>query len=40
VSALETAAHIYRSSGFRRTESRTHEIWGRLLMEEKYELEL
>jgi GNAT superfamily N-acetyltransferase len=40
VSVLETAAHIYRSSGFRRTESRTHEIWGRLLMEEKYELEL
>ena len=40
VSILEAAAHIYRSSGFRRTESMTHEIWGRLLTEEKYELEL
>jgi GNAT superfamily N-acetyltransferase len=40
VSALETAAHIYRSSGFRRTESKTHEIWGRVLTEEKYELDL
>jgi N-acetylglutamate synthase-like GNAT family acetyltransferase len=40
VSILKAAAHIYRSRGFRRTESMTHEIWGRLLTEEKYELEL
>jgi hypothetical protein len=40
VSILEATAHIYRSSDFRRTESMTHEIWGRLLTEEKYELEL
>ncbi|MGB9697878.1 MAG: GNAT family N-acetyltransferase [Thermodesulfobacteriota bacterium] len=37
-SELKAAAHLYQSVGFQLKESITHQIWGRLLTEEKYEL--
>jgi len=38
VSALSAAASLYRSSGFRLTEENTHELWGALVTEQRYEL--
>ncbi|MGB5100873.1 MAG: GNAT family N-acetyltransferase [Methanothrix sp.] len=40
VSTLPAAAGLYRSVGFRETEKVTHELWGSLVTEVKYELEL
>jgi GNAT superfamily N-acetyltransferase len=40
VSGLDAAAHLYRAAGFERVEARTHQIWGRVVTEERYELEL
>jgi GNAT superfamily N-acetyltransferase len=40
VNALHTAAHVYRSSGFRRVEAVPTHHWGVDVVEEKYELEL
>ena len=40
VSELTVAARLYREAGFRITESRTHEIWGALRTEERYDLSL
>ncbi|MBN1322557.1 MAG: GNAT family N-acetyltransferase [Methanotrichaceae archaeon] len=40
VSFLLTAKAIYRSLGFHKTEEKTHFLWGRMLTEERYELEL
>lgn len=37
-SELKVAAHLYQSVGFQIKERITHQIWGRLLTEEKYEL--
>lgn len=37
-SELKVAAHLYCSAGFQIKEKITHQIWGRLLTEEKYEL--
>ena len=39
-SELRAAAHLYRSAGFRKTEQKTHTIWGRMLTEERYDLSL
>jgi GNAT superfamily N-acetyltransferase len=38
ISELQTAAQLYRAAGFRLTEQRTHEIWGAVRTEERYEL--
>lgn len=40
VRGLEAARRLYEASGFERTEAKTHEIWGRKLTEERYELTL
>ncbi len=40
VSALEAAAHLYTSTGFRRVEAIPRRRWGVDVVEEKYELEL
>ena len=40
VSMLPIAARLYRSVGFRETEKVTHELWGSVVTEVKYELEL
>jgi hypothetical protein len=40
VSTLSVAARLYRSSGFRETEKVTRELWGSVVTEVKYQLEL
>ena len=39
-SELETAIALYRRWGFEKTEEKPHHIWGRDLVEQKYELDL
>jgi N-acetylglutamate synthase-like GNAT family acetyltransferase len=40
VSALATAAKQYRAAGFRKAEEKPGTLWGKDVVEEKYELEL
>jgi len=40
VSDLKASAHLYQSVGFRKTEQKTHQIWGRTLTEERYDLSI
>jgi GNAT superfamily N-acetyltransferase len=40
VSSLLAAGRVYQRAGFRVTEEITHEVWGCLLTEQRYELEL
>ncbi len=40
VSALEAAAHLYRSFGFRKVEEKAGRMWGVDVVEEKYELSI
>lgn len=40
VRGLEAAAHLYRAAGFTLAYESTHERWGRVVTEEKYELDL
>ncbi len=40
VSDLKVAAHLYEWAGFHKTEQKTHQIWGKTLTEERYDLSL
>ena len=40
LSDLKAAAHLYQRAGFHRTEQKTHEIWGVMRTEERYDLAL
>ena len=40
ISDLKAAAHLYRAAGFQLIDQNTHEIWGAVRTEERYELEL
>ena len=37
-SELSAAAQLYIKSGFRKTEVKTHHIWGKAITEERYDL--
>jgi len=39
-SELRTAHHLYIRAGFIKTEVKNHEIWGKRITEERYELHL
>ncbi len=38
--SLKAAAELYRSVGFQLTEEKTHELWGTVVTEERYDLKL
>lgn len=40
VKTLTIATKLYKSLGFRETEEQTHEIWGSIVAEVRYDLEL
>ena len=40
VETLPIAAMLYRSVGFEQTEELTHELWGRIVTEVRYDLAL
>ena len=40
VSELTVAARLYREAGFRVTETKTHQLWGAMRTEERYDLSL
>ena len=40
VNTLPVAAMLYQSAGFKQTEELTHELWGRVVTEVRYELTL
>jgi len=39
-SELSAAHHLYTSVGFRKTQEKTHKIWGKEVTEERYDLHL
>lgn len=39
-SELIAASHLYIGFGFRKTEEKKHEIWGKIVTEERYDLRL
>jgi N-acetylglutamate synthase-like GNAT family acetyltransferase len=39
-SELIVARHLYSSAGFSKTEERSHQLWGKMVTEEKYDLHL
>ncbi len=40
VKGLTAATNLYESFGFRKTQEETHEIWGGVITEVRYELRL
>ena len=40
VNILTIASRLYQAMGFKKTEEKTHELWGTILTEERYELRL
>ena len=38
ISELKAAAHLYREAGFKCIDEKTHEIWGAIRTEQRYEL--
>lgn len=40
LSDLKAAAHLYTDAGFERTEQETHQVWGSMRTEERYDLAL
>jgi len=39
-SELSTAQHLYTGAEFKRTQKKTHQIWGKTITEERYDLNL
>lgn len=39
-SDLKAAAYVYQSIGFHKTEEKTHEIWGKIITEERWDMML
>lgn len=39
-SELTTAANIYMQAGFKKKEVKSHNVWGKFIAEEKYELQI
>jgi len=39
-SRLTAAANLYRATGFQLTEEKTHELWGTVVTEQRYDLKL
>ena len=39
-SELGVARHLYTQAGFRKTEENAHKIWGKAVIEERYDLHL
>jgi GNAT superfamily N-acetyltransferase len=39
-SELTAAAHLYTEAGFKKKEVKSHNVWGKFLAEEKYELRI
>lgn len=37
---LTTASHLYAQAGFKKTEVKSHNIWGKYISEERYDLNL
>jgi GNAT superfamily N-acetyltransferase len=40
ISELKTAAHLYRQAGFTLSSEKTHDFWGGVRTEQRYDLEL
>ena len=38
ITELKAAAHLYKQAGFERTERKTHEVWGAMRTEGRYDL--
>ena len=39
-SELSTAQHLYTCAGFKRTRNKTHQVWGKMITEERHDLDL